>query len=213
MLGPSRPGPASNSANRSVTNPVNFRSQGSYTNSKSYKCVACSYGISQLVTLVLWSMPSTFKTNLAVASAALNFLASLLVCPLSYLEGRRSLRPSPVLNIYLFGSSLFDVVQVRTLWLAGSYDPSLRRVATSASVGLGLKVVLLVLEAVPKKTLIPVSHEQKSGVYSLRTFWWLNRILWLGRRKRLQPSDLYSIDPGLKTARYSSQLAAAWNKG
>lgn len=149
-------------------------------------------------------------------SAVLSFVASLLICPLSCLEGKRSLRPSPVLNVYLFGSGLFDIVLVRTLWLAGSYDPSLQRVAVSSSVSLGLKLVLLVLEAVPKKPSTPeepLSREQTSGVYSLRTFWWLNRILWLGRCKRLQPSDLYLIDPGLKTARYSLPLVIAWDKG
>lgn len=153
-----------------------------------------------------------------MASAVLTLVASLLICPLSYWEGTRSPRPSPLLNVYLLVSSLFEVVQLRTLWLAGSYDASLRRVAISSSVGLGLKMALLVLEAVPKATLTPeqqqhLSREQTSGVYSLRTFWWLNRILWLGRCKRLQPSDLYLIDPGLKTARYSSPLATAWDKG
>lgn len=147
----------------------------------------------------------------------LNLVASLSLCPLSLLEGRKSLRPSPILNVYLFGSSLFDIIQVRTLWLATTYGYSLRRVAIASSVVLGLKIVLLVVEALPKKALAEpdesISREQTAGVYSLRSFWWLNSILWLGRRKRLQPTDLYSIDPGLKTARYSSQLTDAWSKG
>ncbi|POS76379.1 canalicular multispecific organic anion transporter 2 [Diaporthe helianthi] len=106
-------------------------------------------------------------------------------------------------------------VQVRTLWLAETHDDSLQRIAILASVGLSLKVLLLLLEAVPKRSFIidvALSREQTAGVYSLRTFWWLNGIFWLGSRKRLQHNDLYSIDQGLKTARFSSQLAAAWNR-
>lgn len=146
-----------------------------------------------------------------MASAVLTFLASLLICPLSYLDGGRSPRPSPVLNVYLLGSSLFDAVQVRTLWSAG-----LQNLAIVSSVGLGFKVLLLVLEALPKRTLkaeaeIIISREEKCGVYSLRTFWWLNELLWLGRRQSLKLSNLYSIDPDLKTARYSSQLADHWH--
>lgn len=154
-----------------------------------------------------------------MASAVLNLIASLSLCPLSLLEDKRSLRPSPVINVYLFGSSLFDIVQVRTLWLAITYGYSLRRVAIASSVALGLKIVLLVVEALPKKALAEpepdetISREQTAGIYSLRSFWWLNSILWLGRGKRLQPTDLYSIDSGLKTARYSSQLTDAWNQG
>lgn len=172
-----------------------------------------------MVTLALWSLPPTFRTQLSVASALLNLGASLCLCPLSLLEGKRSPRPSVVLNVYLFGAGFFDTVQVRTLWLAATTQDgyeSLWRVAVASSVALGLKLVLLIVEALPKAALVPdasVSREETAGVYSLRSFWWLNSILWLGRRKKLQPADLYSIDPGLKTARYCSQLTYAWDKG
>lgn len=146
-----------------------------------------------------------------MASAALGFLASLLILPLSYVEGKRCPRPSIVLNVYLLGSSLFDAVQLRTLWVAGQ-----RNLAIVSSVGLGIKLVLLVLEALPKNTSTPeaepvLSREERAGIYSLWTFWWLNEILWLGRRQTLKLDNLYSIDPGLKTAQYSSQLVHRWN--
>lgn len=137
-----------------------------------------------------------------------------MVCILSNVEGTKSLRPSSILNIYLLGSSLFDIVQVRTFWLAGRYRTSLRHIAISSSIALALKVILLVLEAIPKKlTHEPASPEEKSGVYSLRTFWWLNEILWLGSHRRLESNDLFAIDSGLKTARYSSRLIDVWDKG
>lgn len=165
---------------------------------------------------ILWGLRSTFKTRASIPSSFLSFFAWMLICPLSYYEGRKSIRPSSVLQVYLFGSALLDIAQVRTLWLAGVYDSSLQRVAIATTVSLCLKLVLLILETMSKTTLNPQEHESREetcGVYSRRTFWWLNRILWLGRQKNLNLSDLYHIDSGLKTARYSSTLATTWNKG
>ncbi|QDS76097.1 hypothetical protein FKW77_006285 [Venturia effusa] len=118
-----------------------------------------------------------------------------------------------VLNVYLLGSSLFDIVHVRSLWLAVRYDTRFRPVAISCTISLSLKIVLLVLEAAPRAGReSSKSPEEVSGVYSLRSFWWLNRMLRLGRQKRLDSDDLYQIDSGLKTVRYSSQVIDAWDK-
>lgn len=38
-------------------------------------------------------------------------------------------------------------------------------------------------------------------------------MFWLGRQKKLDPDDLFHVDSGLKTARYSSLMAEAWDKG
>lgn len=175
-----------------------------------YKFAILGYVVTQVAALILWSS-STHKTDVSVASAVFSLLASLLVSPLSYTEGKACVRPSVVLDVYLLGSSLFDAVIVRTLWLAG-----LQNLAIVSSVGLGTKVLLLFVEAQPKKALAKdgttISREERAGVYSLRTFWWINEILWLGRRQFLKLTNLYSIDPGLKTARYSVQLAHNWDR-
>ncbi|KAJ5038620.1 uncharacterized protein L3040_006301 [Drepanopeziza brunnea f. sp. 'multigermtubi'] len=174
------------------------------------QCVAIADSIIRLVTLVLWALPSSFRTKWSLPSATLSLLASLSVCILSYSEGRKSIRPSIVLNVYLFFASLFDIVQLRTLWLASSYA-GLQRIATSDSVGLALRILLLILEAIPKQEReVHVSPEDTAGLYSLRTFWWLNRILLLGRTKQLESSDLFPIDSGLRTSRYSPPLRTTW---
>ncbi|KAI9048359.1 hypothetical protein LZ554_008151 [Drepanopeziza brunnea f. sp. 'monogermtubi'] len=176
------------------------------------QCVAISDFIIRLVILVLWALPSSFRTKLSLPSATLNLLASLSVCILSYSEGRKSIRPSVVLNVYLFFSSLFDIVQLRTLWLASSYA-GLQRIAISSSVGFGWRILLLILEAIPKQECeVHVSPEDTAGLYNLRTFWWLNRILLLGRTKQLESSDLFPIDSGLGTSRYSSPLRRTWKR-
>lgn len=169
--------------------------------------------IVRLVILVVWSLPSSFRTRLSVPAAALSFVASLLICFVSYVEGRKSIRPSPILNFYLFGSCLFGIVQLRTLWLASTYK-NVQHIAISSSVSLVLQILLLILEALPKQRReFHVSPEDLAGVYTLRTFWWINRVLRLGRTKQLEHIDLYPIDSGLKTSTYSSQLLDSWGKG
>lgn len=168
------------------------------------------YATTQLASVILWST-STHKTDASLASAVLTFLASVLLSPLSYFEEVRSIRPSVVLNVYLIGSILFEAVQVRTLFLTG-----LDSLGITSSVGLGVKTILLLLEALPKTTLTTgkganISREDRANVYSLRTFWWINRILLVGRRQSLKLANLDFIGPGLKTERYSSHLAQSWN--
>lgn len=180
----------------------------------STKCATTTFAITQLIVLVLWSITPEIQYQLSIAASSVNLIASFAICVLSHVEGRRSSRPSPVLNVYLFGSSLFDIVLVRSLWLAVRYDHRFQPIAISCTVSLGLKIALLFLEAIPKANHgLSLSPEETSGVYSLRTFWWLNRLLWLGKQKQLEPDDLLSIDSDLKTARYSSQMVEAWDKG
>ncbi|TLS22357.1 uncharacterized protein PpBr36_09792 [Pyricularia pennisetigena] len=207
-------------------------------------CTACAHGVGQLTVVVFWALPDTYRTTASLPAAVVNLLAAMAILPLSYWEGRRAPRPSAVLNVYLLGACLFEAVQTRTLWLAteqGGGGDHVRRLAISLSVVLGVKTILLVLEAVPKTIIatqtIPgtqngdgeeegkqiikdknrerqaAPREQTAGVYARRTFWWLNRILWTGfRNSKLQADDLYEIDDDLRTKRYSEALADAWGR-
>lgn len=211
MSKPDCPGSFSSDASRSVSSSTCTEGRQWNTILTPFpKLTIFSYASTQLAVLILWIV-SPYKNDVSVASAILAFVASLSICPLSHFEGSRLPRPSAVLGTYLFGSSLFDAVIVRTLWCAG-----LQKLAIASSVGLGVKIILLLLEAVPKKASTTeagsiISREERASVYSLRTFWWINEILWLGRRQSLKLENLYSIDPALKTARYSSQLAEKWD--
>ncbi|CAG8961703.1 hypothetical protein HYFRA_00006243 [Hymenoscyphus fraxineus] len=180
------------------------------------QCVAISYAITRLAILVLWAIPSSYRTRLSITTAAFDLISCVYICILSYVEGRNTIRPSALLNFYLLVTTLFDVVRLRTLWLLKEQESAytgLHNIAIASSVSIGLKVILLILEATTKRIVgSSLSPEEKSGIYSLRTFWWLNPILWLGRRKSLNIKDLFPIDTGLKTETYSSHLAETWNK-
>jgi len=100
-----------------------------------------------------------------------------VLCFLSYYEHARSIRPSALIEVYLFFSLLFDVSQVRTLWV--SYSGTLDAWLLTASVG--MKFIVLILEAKEKRSYLSeadVHHgpEETSGIFGRSLFWWLNRL-------------------------------------
>jgi ATP-binding cassette subfamily C (CFTR/MRP) protein 1 len=133
------------------------------------------------------------------------------MCVLSHLEHTKSIRPSALLNFYLFFSVLFDAVQLRTLWEIRGLD-TVARVFSSA---FAVKVVLLALEAKEKGTLLIPSYrdttpEAKSGLYNRSLFWWLNPFLATGFRRLVVLDDLYSLDNLLSSKSLAEQAQASW---
>ncbi|KZL81945.1 abc transporter [Colletotrichum incanum] len=155
--------------------------------------------------IVTAKIRTTSPKALAIASAVLDFMASIWMAPLSWLEHRRSHRPSLWLCSFLILTSLFDAVQCRTLWLLALYhDASMRAAAVSFTVSLFFKVSLLALESRQKSQPLrnirnakPSSPEESAGVFSLGLFWWLNSLLRLGSRRMLQLGDLYPLHSAL----------------
>ena len=173
------------------------------------------YGCIQLAILVLWSSPSSVpKTKVSVASASFSLINALVINLLSHVEHTRSIRPSVILNTYLFFSLLFDAAQVRTLWLLGG-NHATAIVLTTAII---VKAVIACLEAQGKgSSLSPsfqgVSPESLSGIYSRSVFWWLNRLLKSGWQKILAFSDLYTLDAELDSEDLGKKLGEKWKKG
>jgi ATP-binding cassette, subfamily C (CFTR/MRP), member 1 len=130
---------------------------------------------------------------------------------LSYMEHSRSLRPSPLLSIYLIFSILFDAVRVRTLWLVG-YDPSIRDLFTAS---LAMKVLILGMEAKGKRRYFSVADrdlgpEESSGVFSQSFFLWLNALIQQGFKKVLSPTDLYPIDEKMTSEALAASFWQRW---
>lgn len=145
---------------------------------------------------------------LAIASAVFDLLTAIWMAPLSWLEHRRSQRPSLWLCSFLTLATLFDAVQCRTLWLVALYhDTSMRAAAVLFTVSLFLKMSLLTLESRTKSQPLgnianskPCSPEESAGIFSLGLFWWLNSLLRLGSRRMLLLGDLYPLHSALKCA-------------
>lgn len=138
------------------------------------------------------------RENIAVKtvlpSEALSVVVIIGLSALSFLEHVRSPRSSDGINIYLFFSIIFDAAQVRTLWLRfASFN-----LAIVASICLGLKFVLLLVEAQGKRRYLvekyrALAPETLCGVFARRLFWWLNGMLLKGYRSLMQPDQLESI--------------------
>ncbi|GJN86671.1 hypothetical protein PLIIFM63780_010252 [Purpureocillium lilacinum] len=102
----------------------------------------------QLAILALWSTsPSSVNTRAAIAAAALSAVVDLAIGGLVYAEHRRSYSPSTLLSLYLSATILVDIANVRSLFLRRNLD-TIGAVSTAA---LALKLLILVLEEVPKR--------------------------------------------------------------
>lgn len=170
------------------------------------------FGILQLSLLVLWCLNSNERTPATIGAATLSLAGALFFCLLSYAEHGRSIRPSGVLDAYLFFSLLFDVVRVRTLWLIGE-DTNEARVFTTS---VALKTFILILEVKSKqKYLNPEdklrSPEELSSIFSQGVFYWLNQLIVAGYRKVRSLEDLYPLDEMLSAQSLHIKFLKSWD--
>lgn len=152
-----------------------------------------------LALLIIWAHNDRRLRPVSLAAASLSLIDALALSVLSYLEHRRSVRPSSVLLLYLVLSCAFDALQCRTLWLLG--QPI---VAPVFSALLASKFLVLVLELSEKRhILLPpwrtLPPESTTSVISRSVFWWLNSLLLRGFSTRLRPGALYELDHCLQS--------------
>ncbi|KAM7214661.1 P-loop containing nucleoside triphosphate hydrolase protein [Rhypophila decipiens] len=152
------------------------------------------------------------ESQLSTAARSLAFVSSVFILPLTVLEDGRSKRPSFLLGIYLFFSTLFDVVQTRTRWLLSVDLDShviLSRLYTAA---VAVKAVLLLLESQKKTSLTSQSPEETSGPFGLVIYRWLGPLFFKGYRNVLTLDSLGALDQHMATdvlhAKLSSKLPA-----
>jgi ATP-binding cassette, subfamily C (CFTR/MRP), member 1 len=142
--------------------------------------------------------------------AAVNLAAAIAIVPLSYLEHSRSVRPSTVLEVYLLFSSLFELPQVRTLFLIDFGSP----LSAILIADICCKVTLLALEGQRKTSYLrsqyqPLSLESLSGIIDRSLLWWLNGVF---SAQYLDFMDQYQLDPALATENVGRKLQNAWNR-
>lgn len=176
--------------------------------------VACiAYGALQLSLLIGWAQyRGPYLNHISVAAAAVGFVDFFALCALTYLEHRRSVRPSTIVSVYLLFSTLFDVAQCRTLWLLDEFKAMLAPLFTAM---LAVKIVMLILELQSKRGSLKVpwrhlSPESTSGIVNRAVFWWLNSLLFRGFRAILSLNDLYNTDKQLQSKVLGNKLITAW---
>ncbi|KAH9885049.1 ABC multidrug transporter [Xylariomycetidae sp. FL2044] len=120
---------------------------------------------------------------------------------LSFLDHNRCPRPSILLSSYVFLTLIFDVVQVRTYWLASSTRAE-SAFAAIFSTSFAVKVGIVFLEAQQKVRWVKWeneehSPEETSGIFSLGVYFWLNKLFLKGYRGVMKVTDLYSLDSNI----------------
>lgn len=162
--------------------------------------------------MILRALDPSLRTSATVAAAALAFSDAIALSILSHFEHLHTIRPSPIINVYLLLTLLFDIARSRTLWLAGTSGS----IATVFTAAVGVKTVILVAEAIEKRgILLPryqsSSPEVTSGIYSRSFFWWLNTLMTTGFRRVIHNEDLYPIDEDMTSSVLQNQAQSAWN--
>jgi ATP-binding cassette subfamily C (CFTR/MRP) protein 1 len=130
----------------------------------------------QTALLILHALNPILRTRATLAAATLGVFDGLALCFLSHSEHFYSIRPSAIINTYLLLTLPFDGARARTLWLGRATRP----VAAAFTSALGIKLFILIAEAIEKRSILldryrNSSPEATSGIYSRSFFWWLNK--------------------------------------
>jgi hypothetical protein len=171
----------------------------------------------QITQTALWALPAADSTRASVPANVIMSIGVLALGLLSYAEHMRSVRPSFILNTYLFCSLLFDIARSRTLWLR-SVDTFNDTIAIVTTVAVGVKLALFLLEAVEKRHILKPEYadyppEATAGFYNRAVFWWLNPLFKIGFTGVLRVDDLSSLDKELSSERLLAQFEEKWSKG
>ncbi|KAH8881831.1 putative ABC multidrug transporter [Thozetella sp. PMI_491] len=160
--------------------------------------------------LGLWAIQSTSKTRASIPTAAIALFASMMFIALSFKTHTSSHGPSVLLGSYLFLSTLFDAVRIRTLWLMGFSTP----LTALFTASLGLKVLVLTLEEMSGSGEEgQCSSEERAGVISRTVFWWVNGLMKLGYSQPLSVEKLPTIDSSMSSECLWERVGKKWERG
>jgi ATP-binding cassette, subfamily C (CFTR/MRP), member 1 len=167
----------------------------------------------QAAILVLYAANSSVRTPSTVAAAALVVADAIGLLILSHAEHFRSLRPSNIINSYLFITLLFDIARTRTLWIQHAPKP----IASVFSTTVVIKLFMVIAEAVEKRKILSpryanASPEATSGIYNRAFFWWLNKTMSTGFRRVIHEDDLSPLDDVLSSIVLKKQAKTSWDK-
>ncbi|THV43871.1 hypothetical protein BGAL_0843g00010 [Botrytis galanthina] len=170
------------------------------------------FSILQIVNIIAISH-SPLKTRVSLPAALLAFTATLGLCILSCFEHSRNVRPSSIINAYLFFTLPFDAAQLRTRWMRGD-NVAGNAILTSI---LGVKFLLLILEAKGKRRILfqrydYLSPESTSGLFARSLFWWLIPLFKLGFEGVVRDEDLFAADGKLLSDACEDRLRKCWGK-
>lgn len=91
-------------------------------------------------------------------------------------------------------------------------------IATVTTVALGVKLLLVILEAVEKRSILKSEFqgyppEATAGFYSKAVFFWLNPLFKVGFSNHISVEDLFVLDKELSSERLLAIFEEQWSKG
>lgn len=181
------------------------------TSMRALKLVVIScFGAVQLTILLLRCLDGAGRTPTTIAAAATSVTDAVAMAILSTREHSRSIRPSWVLEVYLFFTLILDTARTRTAWLIG-HDEIYPILTTT---GIAIKLAILLLEVREKAGLSPEdvsrSPEERSGAIGQALLWWLVDLVRTGYRKILTLSDLYPLTNEMRSEAVGAKFERNW---
>ncbi|KAK5996562.1 ABC multidrug transporter B [Cladobotryum mycophilum] len=168
-----------------------------------------------LANIALWSSSPDFRSQTSLAAASLSCINALCIIAMLCAEHRHSVKPSTLLSLYLSITILFDIAQARSYFSRNG----LRAIGALSVVVAILKLVLVLLEEVPKKSLVrkhdlcsSLGREATSGFWSRSLFLWLNSTLLIGFRNIISVDTLEDMGPDFHSERLFAKFEPFWAK-
>ncbi|TQV98203.1 ABC bile acid transporter [Cordyceps javanica] len=163
--------------------------------------------------LAVWHNASLFGSYYSLAASACSLLASVGILVILYICHTYPFQPSSFLSVLLSLTIVFDINTARSLYRRNG----LENIYALQSCVIMLKFAMVILEEVPKRTLlrvershISVSPEDIAGFWNRATFTWLIPLLKIGFVKELSLRDLPEIGKQLDCVRYLDDFFLRW---
>jgi len=153
-------------------------------------------------------------TRTTLADGIVSLVSTLTLLVLADFEHCRTVRPSSIIQVFLFFTVLLGLPRLRTVWLVdGGY-----LVACLFTVTFVLRVCLLALESVLKWKHVTgdpeaIPQEERQGLFGRIFFWWLMPLFLKGYKRDIGMDDLYALDEDLKGTILWERLQKAWSVG
>ncbi len=170
----------------------------------------------QATNIALWHKTDYFHSRTTVVASVMSLLASLCTMAIITITHIYSLQSSSFLSMLFSLTMLFDITMARSYF----FRETLSAIAALQVCVVALKLVLIVLEEVPKRSLYlseelrsTASAETASGFWNRSLFVWLNPLLVFGWRNNFTIDNLPSIGEEFASERLFDRFSPHWIKG
>lgn len=171
----------------------------------------------QIANIALWATKEPeYRTSVTLAGAALSIAEAVSVTFIIYTKHRYSYRQSTFLSLFLSITLLLDIAKAYSAF----NRPGSRSIAGLYIADVVLKLVLIVLEEVPKRASIideglrtDLGRENSAGFWNRSFFCWINQTLLRGYRTSLTVEDLSDLGPEFQSEDLFHLFEPYWNKG